>query len=59
VQRNRCKRRFRELLRVSRHRLHAGWDLLVLPKRDSIDVPAPDLRLAWNTTFVRAGLFHN
>ena len=56
TQRNRCKRRFRELARLSVGRMAAGWDLLVLPKRESVGVAAPALRKVWLETLARAGL---
>jgi ribonuclease P protein component len=56
TQRNRCKRRFRELARLSLGRIAAGWDVLVLPKREAAGVAAPRLRMAWNETLARAGL---
>jgi ribonuclease P protein component len=59
TQRNRCKRRFRELARLSLGRIAAGWDVLVLPKRESAVVAAPRLRMAWNDTLVRAGLMRH
>ena len=57
TQRNRCKRRFRELARLSVGRMAAGWDLIVLPKREAGSVAAPTLRKAWVETLTRAGLF--
>jgi ribonuclease P protein component len=56
TQRNRCKRRFRELARMSVGRIAAGWDLLVLPKREAVGVAAPTLRKVWMETLARAGL---
>jgi ribonuclease P protein component len=56
TQRNRCKRRFRELARLSRGRIVAGWDVLILPKREAAGVAASVLRLAWNESLARARL---
>ena len=56
TQRNRCKRRFRELARLSLGRIATGWDLLVLPKREAAAAAAPRLQLAWTQTLARAGL---
>lgn len=56
TQRNRCKRRFRELARLSLGGMAAGWDVLILPKRQAAGVPAPRLRMAWNDALARAGL---
>ena len=56
TQRNRCKRRFRELARLTLGGIAAGWDLIVLPKREAGRVAAPKLRMAWNETLARAGL---
>jgi ribonuclease P protein component len=47
VLRNRCKRRFRELARLSLNTVPQGLDLLILPKRDSAVQPATDLRESW------------
>jgi ribonuclease P protein component len=57
VQRNRCKRRFRELMRIHHNRLTPGWDVLLIAKREAIAAPAANLRLAWTRTLARAGLF--
>lgn len=57
VQRNRCKRRFRELMRLHHNHLTPGWDLLLIPKREALAAPAANLRSAWAQTFARAGLF--
>lgn len=57
VQRNRCKRRFRELARRSINRIPAGWDLVVLPKRECGDALPLRLKLAWQEGLARAGLF--
>jgi ribonuclease P protein component len=56
TQRNRCKRRFRELARLSVGRIATGWDLLVLPKREAAVAAAPTLQMAWTQTLARTGL---
>lgn len=56
VARNRSKRRFRELGRLSLGRLSGGWDLLVLPKRESVTEPAGRLRDTWHVLLKRARL---
>jgi len=56
VARNRAKRRFRELGRLSLARLPEGVDLLVLPKRESVLEPAGRLRDAWHVVLKRAQL---
>jgi ribonuclease P protein component len=56
VQRNRCKRRFRELARVSLKRMSLGWDLLILPKREATSAEALQLRQAWQGILARLGL---
>jgi ribonuclease P protein component len=56
VWRNRSKRRFRELARLSLTRLPFGMDILVLPKRESVSEAAPNLREAWKTVLRRARL---
>ena len=56
VWRNRSKRRFRELARLSLARLPVGMDFLVLPKRESVTEPAPGLREAWQGVLTRARL---
>ena len=56
VWRNRSKRRFRELARLSLPRLSAGLDLLILPKRDSVIEPAEYLRESWKALLARAKL---
>jgi len=56
VARNRAKRRFRELGRLSLDRLRDGLDLLVLPKRESVVEPAARLREHWNAILQRAQL---
>jgi len=47
VMRNRCKRRFRDLARLSLDVVPKGLDLLILPKRESATQPAKDLRESW------------
>ena len=56
VWRNRAKRRFRELARLSLPRLPAGLDLLILPKRESVAEPARTLRENWQAFLTRAKL---
>ena len=56
VWRNRSKRRFRELARLSLSRLPAGLDLLILPKRGSVTEPAQYLRESWQALLARANL---
>jgi ribonuclease P protein component len=56
VWRNRSKRRFRELARLSLTRLPSDLDLLVLPKREAVKEPAPSLREAWQAVLTRARL---
>lgn len=56
VWRNRSKRRFRELARLSLTRLPVGMDLLVLPKREAVNESAPSLREAWQGVLTRARL---
>ncbi|TLY23148.1 MAG: ribonuclease P protein component [Nitrospirae bacterium] len=56
VWRNRSKRRFRELARLSLPRLSAGLDLLILPKRESVIEPAEYLRESWKALLARAKL---
>ena len=57
VARNRAKRRFRELGRLSLPRVPAGLDLLVLPKRESVSEPARGLRESWQAVLARARLW--
>ena len=47
VVRNRCKRRFRELARLSLSMVPEGLDMLILPKRESAVQRAADLRESW------------
>jgi ribonuclease P protein component len=56
VRRNRSKRRFRELARLSLPRLSTGLDLLILPKRESVIEPAQHLRESWQALLARAKL---
>jgi ribonuclease P protein component len=56
VARNRSKRRFRELGRLSLRRIPSGLDLLILPKRESVSEPAPSLRESWQAMLRRARL---
>ena len=59
VWRNRSKRRFRELARMSLSRMPAGLDLLILPKRESVGEPAPSLRHAWQALLTRERLLRS
>ena len=56
VARNRAKRRFRELGRLSLAHLPVGWDVLILPKREAAAEPARSLRESWQALLVRARL---
>ena len=56
VARNRSKRRFRELGRLSLKRVPSGLDLLILPKRESVIEPARSLRASWQAVLARAHL---
>ena len=56
VARNRSKRRFRELGRLSLQQVPSGLDLLVLPKREAVTEPARSLREAWQAILRRAHL---
>ncbi len=56
VWRNRSKRRFRELARLSLPQLPAGLDLLILPRRESVTEPAQYLRESWQALLARAKL---
>ncbi len=59
VARNRSKRRFRELGRLSLKRVPSGLDLLILPKRESVIEPARSLRESWQAVLVRAHLLES
>jgi ribonuclease P protein component len=54
VARNRAKRRFRELGRLSLRLVPSGLDLLILPKRESVTEPARRLRENWQAVMMRA-----
>jgi ribonuclease P protein component len=56
VARNRSKRRFRELGRLSLRLVPSGLDLLILPKRESVSEPARSLRESWQDVLRRAHL---
>jgi len=56
VARNRSKRRFRELGRLSLRLVPSGLDLLILPKRESVTEPARSLRESWQAVLRRAHL---
>ncbi len=59
VARNRSKRRFRELGRLSLTRMPAGLDMLILPKRESVNEPARSLRESWQAVLARAHLLES
>ncbi|HEX9284414.1 MAG TPA: ribonuclease P protein component [Nitrospirales bacterium] len=59
VTRNRAKRRFRELGRLSLTRMPSGLDLLILPKRESVSEPARNLRESWRAVLARAHLWES
>ena len=59
VARNRSKRRFRELGRLSLERIPDGLDLLILPKRESVTEPARSLRESWQAVLARAHLLES
>ena len=59
VARNRSKRRFRELGRLSLTRMPSGLDLLILPKRESVSEPARSLRESWQAVLTRVHLLES
>ncbi|RMH37204.1 MAG: ribonuclease P protein component [Nitrospirae bacterium] len=56
VVRNRTKRRFRELARMSVPVMTASVDLLVFPKRAVITQRSQTIRAHWNRSLRKAGL---
>jgi ribonuclease P protein component len=47
VVRNRIKRRIREIYRLHRPEIAAGWDVVINPRRPAIGVPFADLERAF------------
>ena len=47
VVRNRVKRRIREIYRLHRPEIAAGWDIVINPRRPAIDAPFADLERAF------------
>lgn len=56
VDRNRAKRIFRELARLSRRRLVGGRDILIFPRRQALQVAHATLRDAWLSVLQEEGL---
>ncbi len=56
VERNRAKRRLRELIRPRLLTLPAGWDLILVARAPLLQASFSDLRLALDGLFERAGL---
>jgi ribonuclease P protein component len=46
VVRNRIKRRFREAFRIHRAEFTAPWDIVINPRRASLDAPFPEVERA-------------
>jgi ribonuclease P protein component len=47
VVRNRIKRRIREIYRLHRPEIVAGWDIVINPRRPAIEAPFADLERAF------------
>jgi ribonuclease P protein component len=56
VTRNRAKRIFRELVRQDRRQLTKGYDCLVFPRREALEVHHEELRQVWVSALQREGL---
>jgi ribonuclease P protein component len=56
VERNRIKRQFREILRHVAPKLHAGFDLLMIPKRAESGAPFSLLKEKVQSCFRQEGL---
>ena len=56
VERNTFKRRVREIFRLHKHRVHAGWDLVVVARRDGARLTYVELRDAFLACLRRAGV---
>jgi ribonuclease P protein component len=54
VVRNRVRRRLRELMRTIA--VQGGWDMLVIARAQSVDVPFADLKSATEKLLVQSGL---
>jgi ribonuclease P protein component len=56
VQRNRFKRRLRELVRVRYDELETGWDLLLIARPDAARATYPELREALGSLLRRSSI---
>jgi ribonuclease P protein component len=56
VQRNRAKRRLREVFRILLPRISSGWDIVAIARPAMLDVPWAELQSVVETKLDRAGL---
>jgi len=56
VQRNRVKRRIREIIRPRIHSIHPGWDLIFVARRPISTASPTDLQAAIDQLIQRAGI---
>src|SRR5208283_4304675 len=55
-QRNRLKRRLREIYRVEKERFRGGYQVILIPRRDCVDRAYEELRQSFLELSKRAGL---
>lgn len=56
VQRNRVRRRLRELVRERRQSIGAGWDLLLIARPEAAKASHAELRVALESLLERSGI---
>ena len=54
--RNRLKRRLREIYRVEKGRFRGGYQIILLPRRGSVERPFEELKQSFLSLSTRAGL---
>lgn len=47
VQRNRIKRQLREIVRINRQALREGYDMIIIPKKNTFDMKYSDLEKSY------------
>lgn len=57
VVRNKIRRRIKEIYRLNLHRIKGGYDLIIIPKKNVVDISFKDLESALNHILKRSNMF--
>ena len=57
VVRNKIRRRIKEIYRLNLHKIKGGYDLIIIPKKNVVDISFKDLESALNHILKRSNMF--